>query len=180
MRYQRSQTPGATYFFTVVTHERKRVLCLDENPRLLGHALETVKAKYPMIVDAIVLLPDHLHCLWTLPPGDSDYSKRWMLIKSHFTRVCHDPFESRQISSRIAKRERYIWQRRFWEHQIRDDMDFMRHVEYIHYNPVKHGWTAAPSEWKYTSFHRYVKEGKYAVDWGANEVVSFDDMTGRE
>ncbi len=113
MRYRRSQTPGATFFFTVVTYERKKILCLGENPRLLRQAFETVKAKYPLIVDAIVLLPDHLHCLWTLPPGDNEYSKRWMLIKSNFTRICHDPFESRQRASRTAKREQYIWQRRF-------------------------------------------------------------------
>jgi putative transposase len=124
MRYRRSQTPGATFFFTLVTYERKKMLCLGENPGLLRQAFEAVKNKHPFVVDAIVLLPDHLHCLWTLPPGDNEYSKRWMLIKSNFTRTCHDPFESRPRESSAAKREQYIWQRHFWEHQIRDDADF--------------------------------------------------------
>ena len=144
MRYRRSQIPGATFFFTLVTYERKKMLCLGENPGLLRQAFEAVKNKHPFVVDAIVLLPDHLHCLWTLPPGDNEYSKRWMLIKSNFTRTCLDPFESRPRESRVAKREQYVWQRRFWEHQIRDDADFKQHVEYIHYNPVKHGLTSSP------------------------------------
>jgi len=180
MRYRRSQAPGATYFFTVVTHDRKKILCLDENPGLLKRSFEAVRGKHPFTLDAIVLLPDHLHCLWTLPPGDNDYSKRWMLIKSGFTRTCHDPFKSEYQASRADKREQYVWQRRFWEHQIRNDMDFMRHVEYIHYNPVKHGLATAPIEWRYSSFQRYVKEGKYRADWGAKDDISFDRFIGRE
>jgi putative transposase len=107
MRYRRSQTPGATFFFTLVTYEGKKILCLGENPGLLRQAFEAVKAKHPFVVEAIVL-----------PPGDNEYSKRWMLIKSNFTRTCHDPFKSRPRESRTVKREQYIRQRRFWEHQI--------------------------------------------------------------
>jgi putative transposase len=114
-----------------------------------------------------------------LPPGDNEYSKRWMLIKSNFTRTCHDPFKSRR-ESRTVKREQYIRQRRFWEHQIRDDLDFKSHVEYIHFNPVKHGLTSSPLKWRYSSFHRYVKEGKYHSDWGVKDIIVFDGMIGRE
>jgi len=161
MRYKRSITPGATYFFTVVTCDRKKLLCHDENPNLLKKAFEIVKTRHPFTIDAIVLLPDHLHCLWTLPPDDNDFSNRWMLIKSMFTRSCHDPFHNALTNSRIAKRERNIWQRRFWEHRIRDDEDRNRHMDYIHYNPVKHGLVNSPVDWRYSSFHRYVKAGVY-------------------
>jgi REP-associated tyrosine transposase len=180
MRYKRSNTPGATYFFTVVTCERKRMLCHGENPHLLKKALETVKDRHPFTIDAIVLLPDHLHCLWTLPPGDDDFSNRWMSVKSAFTRTCNDPLQSAPGPSRIMKRERNIWQRRFWEHQIRNDEDRKRHIDYIHYNPVKHGLATSPLAWRFSSFHRYVKEGVYHPEWGAKERISFDKAIGRE
>jgi len=180
MLYRRSQTPGAMFFFTVVTHERKKTLCLGDNPHLLKQAFATVKARHPFTIDAIVLLPDHLHCIWTLPPGDKDFSKRWMLIKSNFTRACYDPCKSGANPSRILKREQNVWQRRFWEHQIRDERDFARHVEYIHYNPVKHGLAQSPLAWKYSSFHRYVKNCIYPQDWGAREQIVLDDLIGRE
>jgi putative transposase len=180
MRYRRSQTPGAAYFFTVVTHGRKKLLCLGENPARLKQAIAAVKAAHPFSVDAIVLLPDHLHCIGTLPPGDNDFSKRWMLIKSKFTRVCDDPFEATVNSSRRDKREQGIWQRRFWEHHIRDDLDFKRHVEYSHYNPVKHGLVKTPIDWRLSSFKRFVADGKYHRDWGANGEVELDADIGRE
>lgn len=180
MRYRRSQTPGATYFFTVVTYDRKRILCSDENPGRLKQAMKSVKVDHPYTIDAIVLLPDHLHCIWTLPQGDNDFSTRWMLIKSKFTRTCADSVREISNYSRIQKREQGIWQRRFWEHQIRDDQDYMRHVDYIHYNPVKHGLAKSPMDWKYSSFHRYVKDGTYHPDWGAKEQIVFDGAIGRE
>lgn len=139
MRYRRSQTPGATFFFTVVTYDRKRILCSDENPGSLKQSMESVKGVHPFTIDAIALLPDHLYCIWTLPQGDNDYSTRWMLIKSKFTRTCADSVKGVLSPSRIQKREQGVWQRRFWEHQIRDEQDYARHVDYIHYNPVKHG-----------------------------------------
>jgi putative transposase len=180
MRYRRSQTPGATYFFTVVTYDRRKLLCLGENPALLKQAIAAVKTNHPFTIDAIVLLPDHFHCIWTLPPGDGDFSKRWMLIKSKFTRICEGPFEETVNLSRRDKREKGVWQRRFWEHQIRDDLDFKRHVEYIHYNPVKHGLVKAPVDWKFSSFKRYVDDGKYHRDWGANREVELGADIGRE
>lgn len=180
MRYKRSNTPGATYFFTVVTHERKNILCHGENPRLLKNAFETVKDRHPFAIDAIVLLPDHLHCLWTLPPDDDDFSNRWMLIKSVFLRTCNDPLQSAPNQSRIMKRERNIWQRRFWEHQIRDDEDRMRHTDYIHYNPVKHGLATSPLAWRFSSFHRYVKSGVYPLEWGAKDRITFEGTIGHE
>ncbi len=180
MRYRRSQTPGATFFFTVVTYNRKRILCLGDNSFRLRRSMEAVKADHPFTIDAIVLLPEHLHCIWTLPQGDNDFSKRWMLIKSKFTRVCDDPFKGTPSSSRIEKRERNIWQRRFWEHQIRDEIDYKRHVDYVHYNPVKHGLVKAPVDWKFSSFHRYVNNGIYHRDWGANLEIVIDAKIGRE
>ncbi len=166
MRYRRSQTPGATYFFTVVTFDRKNILCLGDNPARLKQAIEDVRSDCPFTVEAIVLLPDHLHCVWTLPCGDGNFSKRWMLIKSKFTRTCDDPFKEALSLSRIKKREQNIWQRRFWEHQIRDEKDYKQHIDYIHYNPVKHGLAKAPIDWKFSSFHRYVNNGTYHHDWG--------------
>lgn len=180
MRYRRSKSQGATYFFTLVTHERKKLLCHGDNAGLLKKAFEIVKARHPFTVEAIVLLPDHLHCIWTMPPGDGDFSKRWMLIKSTFTRTCIDPCPSAVSQTKERKRERNIWQRRFWEHEIRDEVDYKRHVDYIHYNPVKHGLTLSPVAWQYTSFHRYVKMGAYHPDWGAREQIDFEQEIGNE
>ncbi len=180
MRYKRSNASGATYFFTVVTHERRRLLCDGENPHLLKAAFETVRERHPFTIDAIVLLPDHIHCLWTLPRNDDDFSNRWMLIKGIFTRTCNDPLQSAPSPSRTMKRERNIWQRRFWEHQIRDDDDRKRHTDYIHYNPVKHGLAASPFAWCFSSFHRLVKEGVYHPEWGAKDQIDFDKTIGRE
>lgn len=180
MRYRRSQTPGASFFFTVVTYGRKRILCTDENPSRLKQSMEAVKVEHPFTIDAIVLLPDHFHCIWTLPQRDNDFSTRWMLIKSKFTRTCADAVKGLPSFSRIQKREQCVWQRRFWEHQIRDEQDYIRHVDYIHYNPVKHGLAKSPMEWQYSSFHRYVKEGTYHPDWGEKEPVAFDGAIGRE
>jgi putative transposase len=180
MQYRRSQAAGATFFFTVVTYDRKRYLCSDENPTRLKQSMESVKAGHPFTIDAIVLLPDHLHCIWTLPQGDNNYSTRWMLIKSTFTRICSESVREIPSPSRIHKREQGVWQRRYWEHQIRDEQDYIRHVEYIHYNPVKHGLAKSPMEWKYSSFHRFVKNGTYHADWGAKERIVFDGAIGRE
>ena len=143
-------------------------------------AFETVKDRHPFTVDAIVLLPDHLHCIWTLPQGDDDFSKRWMLIKGKFTRLCDDPFKGTLSPSRIEKRELNVWQRRFWEHQIRDEMDYKRHVDYIHYNPVKHGLASSPLAWRFSSFRRYVKAGAYHPEWGVKDQIQFDGAIGHE
>lgn len=166
MRYRRARTEGGTYFFTLVTHNRREFLCEPENIALLKAAFRHVIAQHPFKIEAIVVLPDHLHCIWTLPEGDSNFSTRWRLVKGYFTRKCDATYRGRRSVSREQKGEQAVWQRRFWEHQIRDEQDFTRHVEYIHYNPVKHGLVEAPCEWSHSSFHRYVEAGIYDEAWG--------------
>ena len=187
MQYRRAKIPGGTYFFTVVTYRRDKILCAPVNVMLLRQIFKKVMERHPFNIDAFVLLPDRLHCIWTLPQGDSDFSMRWRLIKSYFTRKCQKPVgwveqsETQQkISSRLKKKEQTIWQRRFWEHLIRDDQDLIQHVEYIHYNPVKHGLEKAPKDWEYSSFHRYVRNGVYDSEWGAGVEMKFDSEVGGE
>ncbi|MFN3397300.1 MAG: REP-associated tyrosine transposase [Sulfurimicrobium sp.] len=163
--YTRAFTPGGTFFFTVNLADRSKSL-LTGNIDKLRASLRLVRERHPFHIDAIVVLPEHLHTIWTLPPGDTDYPTRWALIKAGFSRTL--PRVERVASSRIAKGERGIWQRRYWEHQIRDEDDYARHVDYIHYNPVKHGHTKAPMAWPHSSLHRYVRDGILPVDWGAN------------
>ena len=159
MRYRRSQVKGGTFFFTVVTFNRLKILTRQPNIDLLRASIRHVMVAHPFKIDAFVLLPDHLHCIWTLPDGDNDFSTRWRLIKSGFTRRCADKFQRAQ--SRHHQKEQAVWQRRFWEHQIRDEIDFQNHVEYIHYNPVRHRYAQSPKDWPYSSFHRFVRQGKY-------------------
>ncbi|MEB3178656.1 MAG: transposase [Nostocaceae cyanobacterium] len=180
MQYRRAKTPGATYFFTVVTYQRQSLFHQSEMVDLLRSAFRTVKARLPFAIDAIVVLPDHLHCIWTLPEGDADFSKRWRLIKSEFSRYCPDAYKRQRYVSRLNKGEQAIWQRRFWEHQIRDERDFAQHLDYVHYNPVRHGLVMTPKDWVYSSFHRYVQDGCYSLDWGADGVIELDDGIGNE
>jgi putative transposase len=170
--YTRAFVPGGTFFFTVALLERRHRL-LTEHIELLRHAFSVTQARRPFTLDAVVILPDHLHCLWTLPPGDADFSSRWHAIKSGFSRSI--PRGERLSARRISKGERGIWQRRFWEHTIRDERDFERHADYIHYNPVKHGRARRAADWPFSSFERYVERGIYPLDWGAgNEVRDLD------
>jgi putative transposase len=180
MEYRRAKTPGATYFFTVVTHNRRKFLCIPENISLLRQAFRDVMANHPFKIQAIVILPDHLHALWTLPIDDADFSTRWRLIKSHFSRHCRPTYQGQVSASRQRKQEKAVWQRRFWEHQIRDEDDYLQHVEYIHYNPVKHGLVNAPIDWEYSSFQRYVEADLYPADWGASGTVTFSEHIGQE
>ena len=188
MRYRRARVKGGTYFFTVVTHNRAKVFNRSVNVELLRQAFRTVINRHPFNIDAFVLLPDHLHCIWTLPKGDADFSMRWRLIKSYFSRQINsvgwveerNPTETTTSTSRLRKNEKGIWQRRFWEHLIRDQEDLRRHVEYIHYNPVKHGLTNMPFDWMHSSFHRYVNEGIYNAKWGAGLKMKFDATVGYE
>lgn len=180
MRYKRANAPGGTFFFTVVTYDRKKILCLDDNPGLLIKAFESVRNRHSFKIDAFVILPDHLHCIWSLPEGDGDFSTRWMLIKKQFTRMCHDPFKTTPDASRTHKREQTIWQRRFWEHQVRDELDYNQHLEYIHYNPVKHGYVKAPVDWPHSSFHRFVSDGVYHSEWGMTGPMEFKPTVGNE
>jgi putative transposase len=116
----------------------------------------------------------------TLPEEDADFSTRWGLIKSYFSRNCDETYKSNTSSSNQKRREQAVWQRRFWEHRIRDERDFAAHVDYIHYNPVKHGLVKVPSDWEWSTFHKYVKKGIYDIHWGATEEVKFDDTVGNE
>jgi putative transposase len=129
--------------------------------------------RYPFVIEAIVILPDHLHTSWRLPNTDDNFSIRWMVIKRKFSAG----FKTEGVNaSKQSKREKGIWQRRFWEHCIRDEADWRRHMDYIHYNPVKHGYCATPAEWPYSSFHRSVKQGLYALDWGSSSLPETNEM----
>ncbi|HYQ91201.1 MAG TPA: transposase [Candidatus Competibacteraceae bacterium] len=163
MRYRRCDISGGTYFFTVNLAERSSGL-LVEQIDTLRDAVRTVKQRHPFDIEAMVILPDHLHAVWSLPEGDADYPTRWLLIKAQFSRSL--PPGERIRASRVRKGERGLWQRRYWEHWIRDERDFARHVDYIHYNPVKHGYVSRPVEWPYSSLHRYIQRGVLPADWG--------------
>ncbi|MEG3967025.1 transposase [Microcoleus sp. T2B6] len=180
MQYRRLKTPGATYFFTIVTYQRQRLFSDPEMVELLRAAFRNVIGGFPFTIDAIVVLPDHLHCIWTLPDQDANFSTRWRSIKNYFSRNCPEQYKQTRSVSRLKKGEQAIWQRRFWEHQIRDEVDLANHVDYIHYNPVKHGLVAAPRDWEYSSFHRYVQDGSYSRDWGANVLIEWDNEVGQE
>lgn len=164
MRYRRARVPGATYFFTVNLADRRSRL-LVENIDVLRATLRRVQQAHPFHMDAMVVLPDHLHAMWTLPADDADFSMRWMLIKAGFSRQ----MATGRSASRIAKSERGLWQRRFWEHLIRDTRDYERHFGYIHFNPVKHGLTQAAVGWPYSSIHRYIRLGTLERDWTADK-----------
>jgi putative transposase len=179
MEYRRSSIKGGRFFFTAVTYKRARLFASYKNIELLREAIRNVKHRHPFVIDAIVLLPEHLHCIWTLPQGDHDFSTRWRLIKSFFSRYCeHGHHELK--ASQIRKKAQAIWQPRFWEHFIRDEKDFTSHVEYIHYNPVKHGLVKAPKDWEYSSFHRHVEKGIYEREWGAYAPIEFASKIGME
>lgn len=173
-RYRRASQPGATYFFTLVTHQRQTILCDEPVRNALRNAIHYVREKRPFQIDAWVLLPDHLHCIWTLPEGDADFSMRWMMIKREVSIACRDVYRQEELinASKQKHRESSLWQRRFWEHQIRDELDFQRHVDYMHFNPVKHGYVDVVADWPYSTFHRYVRQGIYPLDWaGSSELA---------
>ncbi len=171
--YRRSQIPGGCYFFTVVTYRRRPLLIDPEARGILRAVIEEVKASLPFTIDAWVLMPEHIHCIWTLPTGDHDFSKRWGRIKAGFSKGAKELFrhEAWLNDSRRRHRESVIWQRRFWEHAIRDGEDYNRHMDYLHYNPVKHGLAERVRDWPYSTFHRHVKRGVYAVDWGGDIAI---------
>ena len=162
MDYRRSRAAGGTFFFTVNLNDRSSTLLVD-HIEPLREAIRQVKARHPFDILAMVVLPDHLHALWRLPEDDRDYPLRWGLIKADFSRQL-PPLETVNLSRRL-KRERGVWQRRYWEHQIRDEQDLQRHLDYIHFNPVKHGHARSAVEWPYSSIHRYVRAGLLPADW---------------
>ncbi len=160
--YRRNRVPGGTYFFTVNLLDRSSRL-LTENIDAFRAAVRQVRARNPFHIDAWTVLPDHTHCVWTLPPGDTDYSARWKAIKIAFAKTL--PKTERLSAVRLRKGERGIWQRRFWEHTIRDERDYAAHIDYVHINAFKHGLVRRVADWPYSTFHRYVEAGIYPSDW---------------
>jgi putative transposase len=155
MQYRRLYNEGGCYFFTLVTFERRPIFRSPESIALLRTAFRALRADRPFEIDAAVILPDHLHCIWRLPIGDSDFSNRIKSIKKRFT-IAYEGEAGK------------VWQKRFWEHLIRDEDDWRRHMDYVHYNPVKHGYSDSPSKWPYSFFRRCVEKGFYASDWGSD------------
>jgi putative transposase len=168
--YRRNVVAGGTYFFTANLADR-RLSLLTDNIELLRQAFRSTRRRHPFAIDAFVVLPDHLHTVWTLPEGNGDFATRWRLIKSRFSHGLH---HTEPVSvSRSRRQERGIWQRRYWEHTIRDEGDLARHVDYVHFNPVKHRYVERVEDWPYSSFHRMVRLGFYPQSWA-------DPSTGQE
>ena len=160
--YRRNRVPGGTYFFTANLLDRSSRLLVTEI-QALRSAVHDTRTRTPFHIDAWVVLPDHMHCIWTLPPGDADYAGRWRALKKHFTKAI--PPDEYRSPTRLRRAERGIWQRRFWEHTIRDDRDYAAHMDYVHFNPVKHGHIEHPADWPFSTFHRCVKLGLYPPTW---------------
>lgn len=166
--YRRAFQAGGNFFFTVVTHHRAPFFSKEANVEILRSSFKREMKRRPFTLEAMVVLPDHLHCLWLLPEGDADYSSRWREIKKSTTQ---------QLSvNRNYRSEGDVWQRRYWEHKIRDAEDWRIHMDYIHYNPVKHGYVSEPGMWKYSSFLKWVKCGVYDVNWGRVEPDNIGEL----
>ena len=174
--YRRARIEGGTYFFTLVTYDRQKLFHMSEARAILHSAFANVQRRYPFDLHAICLLPDHLHCIWILPDGDVNYSLRWGEIKKEFSKAYIKQIGHAKVrtESRHRRGEAEIWQRRFWEHLIRDEDDLRRHLDYIHFNPVKHGLAESVKDWQWSSFHRFVKLGFYEPDWGSNAGNQID------
>ncbi|MBB5189654.1 putative transposase [Silvimonas terrae] len=162
VKYRRIQLAGGTYFFTATLHDR-RANTLTAHIDALRNALRQTQEHRPFDIDAVVVLPDHIHTIWTLPEADADYSGRWRMFKSLFVRnLTRNPVGSESPTQ--------VWQARFWEHLIRDNLDFQNHIDYVHFNPVKHGHVKRVCDWPWSSFHRYVKQGILPIDWAGSGV----------
>jgi putative transposase len=182
MRYRRVLIPGASYFFTLVTYQRSPIFSDITAVGLFRRSVRKVQAAHPFSLDAEVILPDHVHLLCSLPESDSDYPMRLRLIKADFTRsILRQQRPSAERSdSRARQGEQGVWQRRYWEHTIRDQNDFQAHLDYIHINPVKHGLAKAARDWPHSTFHEWVERGAYAVTWGSDEMPVLPEWVGRE
>jgi putative transposase len=174
--YRRNFIPGGSFFFTVNLADR-RLSLLTKHVEALRMAFREIRRHHPFTIDAIVVLPDHLHTIWTLPDSDADFATRWRLIKSTFSRSI--PVGEHISASRADRGERNVWQRRYWEHSIRDENDFARHVDYIHINPVKHGLVSRVGNWPHSSFHRMVELGIYPEDWAGDAADGAGDFGER-
>src|SRR5258707_13776660 len=176
VRCRRNFVAGGTFFFTVTLAARASSALVD-NVSALRMAFRIARHEHPFAIDAIVILPDHLHAIWTLPPGDSDFSGRWRRIKAHFT---HRLVATGTSVKRHRNGEYALWQRRYWEHTIRNDEDFERHADYIHFNPVRHGSVSQARDWPYSSLHAYVRRGVLPPDWGGDVNDITMDVGERE
>ncbi|MBX3400161.1 MAG: transposase [Gemmataceae bacterium] len=178
--YIRSHVPGGTFFFTMVTYNRRPILTSDSSRRLLRESIRQEQSTRPFNLFATVLLPDHWHWIGILPERDSDYSSRIRRIKERFTEwhLASGGAEEPVSRDQLQHRARGVWQPRFWEHTVRDEDDLKRCVDYIHWNPVKHGFVERPKDYPWSSFHRFVKLGEYPEDWGA--VEPRDTIVGAE
>ena len=173
--YRRLWYPGGTYFFTVNLLKRRDNDLLTRHIDVLRDVVSSVRFRHPFTIHGWVVLPEHLHCVIELPLGDADFATRWRLIKMEFSKAL--PKTERLTSVRRRRGERGIWQRRFWEHLIKDDADYRAHMDYVHYNPVKHGWVKRVRDWPYSTFHRLVKQGVYPLDWagGYEGELAYND-----
>jgi putative transposase len=161
--YRRRRVPGGTYFFTLVTYERRPIFTSASVVTLLRRAMGDERAHNAFEMDGGVVLPDHTHFLWTLPQGGDDYSSRIGRIKAAFTKALRATGETTGAGHQRGYAD--VWQPRFWEHVIRDRDDLNRHLDYIHYNPVRHGHVSCPHAWPHSSFGRWVERGGYEADW---------------
>jgi len=169
--YRRNRVEGGSYFFTVNLLDRRSDLLVAEIGALRS-AVRAARERHPFHIDAWVVLPDHMHCLWTLPPGDHDFPVRWQMTKALFSRAVPQAEDRR--ASLVRKREAGIWQRRYWEHTIRGEQDYAAHMDYVHFNTVKHGLAASPADWPFSSFSRCVALGMYPMDWAFDGVELAD------
>ena len=178
MRYRRLKVEGASYFFTVVTFERRKLFGEPEAVELLNEAIFRVRNRHPFDLEALVVLPDHLHALWQMPPNDASYSMRWRLVKEAFTRSYMRRFGIPDATpTQQGRGEQTVWQRRFWEHLIRDDSDFAAHLDYIHLNPVHHGLSRSPEDWPHSTFKQWVGRGAYEPGWGSDVKPALPDWS---
>ena len=181
--WRRAHVPGGSFFFTVVTDGRAPILCKEPARRSLGNVIRDCLRTWPFRLDAIVLLPDHLHAIWTLPSGDSEYPKRWGWIKKEFTKqwLQLGGKEQPQTVGRKSDGRRGVWQPKYWEHTLEDEDDYEAHFDYIHFNPVKHGYVRCPRDWPHSSFHRWVKSGVYPDHWACftdQQTLDFSQIEG--
>ncbi len=177
--YRRYFVPGATYFFTVVTDGRRPLFARPEARNLLRQVTKECRDRWPFSIDAVVLLPDHWHALWTLPTGDEAYPTRLGWLKKEFTKrwLAQGGNEATVSEGRSADGRRGVWQPKYWEHTIRDETDFENHADYIHYNPVKHGYVTRAADWLWSSFHKWVGEGVYDPAWGTETPTRLTKLT---
>ncbi|WP_339488074.1 REP-associated tyrosine transposase [Pseudomonas sp. EL_65y_Pfl2_R95] len=170
--YCRARAPGETYFFTVNLQDRKSDLLVREID-LLRESVRAARSRHPFYIDAWVVLPEHMHCMWTLPPGDKEFALRWKIIKFAFSKRL--PAIESRTANQLRRAERGVWQRRYWEHLIRDRQDYQQHFDYIHYNPLKHNHVRSLADWPYSSFHRAVAMGIYPEDWCTGPLQEVGD-----